>query len=210
MDKNKKIIIISIAVIVVIILGIVVINLNKEETEGESNQTVVNISEVFDIEDIEKSNKEIIKNKEVEISDKYTVLDSSKYELQSKVQFDETEGKMIYVREEWNNLNIYQTMYKINKYNDTTIQIRNYMEEFERMCTGYLGIQMDEELEGNLYGESTRKLPIPIEESIYLEERLYSKTYRVEDELESKTKYYDINFYKSGENLVAEFVKDNG
>lgn len=209
MEKNKKIIIISIAVIVVVILGIVVINLNKEETEKEGNQTVVNIVEVFDIEDIEKSNKEIIKNKEVEISDKYTVLDSSKYELQSKVQFDETEGKMIYVREDWNNLNIYQTTYKINKYNDTTSQIRNYMEEFERMCTGYLGIEMDEELEGNLYGESTQKLPIPIEESIYLEERLYSKIYRVE-ELENKTKYYDINFYKSGENLVAEFVKDNG
>lgn len=209
MEKNKKIIIISIAVIVVVILGIVVINLNKEETEKEGNQTVVNIVEVFDIEDIEKSNKEIIKNKEVEISDKYTVLDSSKYELQSKVQFDETEGKMIYVREDWNNLNIYQTTYKINKYNDTTTQIRSYMEDFERMCTGYLGIQVDEELEGNLYGESTQKLPIPIEESIYLEERLYSKTYRVEDEIADKTKYYDINFYKSGENLVAEFVKDN-
>ena len=209
MEINKKIIIISIAVIVIIILGITLINLNKEETEKESNQTVVNISEVFDIEDIEKSNKEIIKNEEKEISDKYTVLDSSKYELQANVQFDETEGRMIYVREDWNNLNIYQTTYKINKYNDTTTQIRNYMEDFERMCTGYLGIQIDEELEGKLYGESTQKLPIPIEESIYLEERLYSKTYRVEDELENETRYYDINFYKSGDNLIAEFVKDN-
>lgn len=107
-----------------------------------------------------------------------------------------------------NNGGIYQETYKINQYNDTTSQVRQYMDEFEMTCTSYLGIEIDNNKEGILSGESKSKLPVPVEESIYLEERTYTKTYVVENELEEKTQYYDIKFYKSGENLVAEFIKD--
>ena len=85
------------------------------------------------------------------------------------------------------------------------MQIREYIDDFEMMCTTYLGVEIDD-TEGDLEGESTIKLPIPIEESIYLEERDYTKTYTVNNEF-GDTEYYHIKFYKSGDNLVAEFEK---
>lgn len=113
--------------------------------------------------------------------------------------------KQVSISESIEKEKVYQKTYKINKYNDTTMQIREYMEDFEIMCTSYLGIEIDDR-EGYLKGESTTKLPIPIEESIYLEERAYTKTYTVNNEF-GDTEYYDIKFYKEGDNLVAEFEK---
>ena len=88
------------------------------------------------------------------------------FSKKEKVQNDETP---LSLSESIKKEKVYQETYKINKYNDTTMQIREYMEDFEMMCTTYLGVEIDD-TEGDLEGESTIKLPIPIEESIYLEE----------------------------------------
>ena len=75
------------------------------------------------------------------------------------------------------------------------------MEEFEMICEGYIGLLDEYEETEQLYGESTVDYERPIEESIYIEERLYSKTYKNEE------KEYNINFYKTGENIACELVK---
>ena len=90
----------------------------------------------------------------------------------------------------------------MNKYKDITIQIRNIMEEFETTCEGYMEITEEEYKETEqLYGESTESFERPVEESIYYEERLYSKTYKDEE------KEYDINFYKKDNRIICEFVR---
>ena len=52
-----------------------------------------------------------------------------------------------------------------------------------------------------LYGESSAEFELPIEESIYNEGRLYSKTYKSEENT------YDINFYRQDNQIICEFVK---
>ena len=52
-----------------------------------------------------------------------------------------------------------------------------------------------------LYGESSADFELPIEESIYTEGRLYSKTYKNEEN------EYDINFYRQDNKIICEFVR---
>lgn len=53
----------------------------------------------------------------------------------------------------------------------------------------------------NFTGESTVDYERPIEESIYIDGRLYSKTYKNDE------KEYNINYYKTGENIICELVR---
>ena len=68
------------------------------------------------------------------------------------------------------------------------------------MLTSILNFQKCQTPE-QLYGESTESFERPIEESIYYEERLYSKTYKSEENT------YDINFYRKDNKIICEFVK---
>ena len=109
---------------------------------------------------------------------------------------------MIYVRGNYDRLNIYKTEYTLNKYGDKSTEVREIMQEFEMVCEGYMEVA-DEEYEETeqLYGESNADFKLPIEESIYNEGRLYNKTYkRGENE-------YDINFYRQDNKIICEFVK---
>ena len=198
MKRNKKIIGISIIIIILIIIASIIINKTKSNKIKETEKSItqaVNISQAFEIENIENSNLQINKIQNKKIASKYVVYNNI-YELDAKANFEEISGEMIYVRESYNNLNIFQTTYKINKYDNISAQINNYMSEFERMCTSYLGIEVDEKNEGILYGESKEPVAIPLEESIYNEERLYSKTYTIKNEYEEKERKHDINLYK--------------
>ena len=64
-----------------------------------------------------------------------------------------------------------------------------------------MGIDEEYKETDTLYGESTESFERPIEESIYYEERLYSKTYKSEENT------YDINFYRKDNQIICEFVK---
>ena len=202
MDKKKKIIIgASIAGIVLLLVILIVVISNNKKIEGniETLETV-DLSELINIENIESLPYEIEETKE-EISSKY-ITGRNKYEVKANVQAGETEGKMIYVRGNYDNLNIYKTEYTLNKYEDKTTKVRNIMQEFEMLCEGYMEVTDEEYKETEqLYGESSTDFELPIEESIYTEGRLYSKTYKNE-ECE-----YDINFYRQDNKIICEFVK---
>ena len=203
-DKEKKIIVgaIIIAIILIIVITLILFNRNKN-TEPEQLQTIELTIELLDVENIESLEYKLEETKE-EISSKY-VTGRNKYEIKANVKAGEstgeTEGKMIYVRGNYDNVNIYKTEYKINKYEDKTTQVSNILQQFEMLCEEYIGSLDEYEETEQLYGESDAKFELPLEESIYNEERLYSKTYKNEE------KEYNINYYKTGENITCELVR---
>ena len=201
-EKKKKIIIgASIAGIVLLLVILIVAISNNKKIEGNI-ETLENadLSELINTEDIESLSYEIEETKE-QISSKY-ITGRDKYEVKANVQAGETKGKMIYVRGNYDKLNIYKTEYTLNKYEDKTTKVRNIMQEFEMLCEGYMEVTDEEYKETEqLYGESRANFELPIEESIYTEGRLYSKTYKNEES------EYDINFYRQDNKIICEFVK---
>ena len=223
--KNKKIImiILIIILIIVIILGIVINKKSSSKKISSNNNTkVLDLSTVFETENISELDTE--QTKDAIVSKKYSV-GSNTYKLNAKVKFNDMDGEMIFLRETYNTANIFQTKYRIDTIDSITTQVGRYMQEFEQECTSYMGINPEEKAYSEtLYGEDTEEAPIPLEESIFNENRLYSLTYKVDenrgikedeikqDELDSRenisnSKKYDINFYRNGDYLVCEFVR---
>lgn len=199
-EKKKKIIIgtsIAVILLLLVILIIAISNNNKETENSETLQTI-DLSELINVEDIEKLSYETETTKE-EISSKY-ISGRNKYELKANVQLGETEGKMIYVRST-ENINVYKTEYTLDKYGDKNTQVSGIIQTFEETCKSYMGIDETYKETDILYGESTESFERPTEESIYYEERLYSKTYKSEENT------YDINFYRQDNKIICEFVK---
>ena len=206
MQENKKKVIIGaimIAIILIMVITLILFNRNKNE-EKEELQTIALTTELLDTENIESVGYELEETEE-EISSKYITTGKEKYEIKANIKAgeitNETEGKMIYVRGNYDNLNVYKTEYKINKYEDKITQVSNILQQFEMICEGYIGLLDEYEETEQLYGESDAKFELPLEESIYNEERLYSKTYKNEE------KEYNINYYKAGENITCELVR---
>ena len=199
--KKKKIIAGAIIIGIILIIAIIVLSRvnNKSQKEGETETTEeVELSEVLEIEDIEKIKYEKEKTKE-EIATKY-VTGNNIYKLKATVKMQETTGKMIYVRGV-DNINVYQTEYDINKYGDKNTQVSGIIQTFEEICKNYMGIEEEYKETEQLYGESNAEFELPVEESIYNEGRLYSKTYKSEENT------YDINFYKKDDKIICEFVR---
>lgn len=201
MEKKKKIVI-GIIIAIILIAFIIFLLTNKQENDksvSKTETTVLDISQVFEIDDIEKSKYEIEKNKDIQISSKY-IVGNNVYQLDANVEFIEDTGKMFYVRENYNKLNIYQEEQKIDEYDNVNSQVEEIIENFETKCENYLRIDEEEKGKEELSGESIAKGAIPIGESIYYENREYSKSY----DLDGKT--YEINFYKNGTEIVCELV----
>ena len=197
MDKKKKIIIATVIIMVLLVLAIVIFNLVRKNNKTEITKTA-ELSELIDVENIEDIPYGIEKTEE-EISSKYTT--NRKYEVKAKVQASDITGKMIYVRNSYEKLNIFKAEYELSKYGDKAREISDIIQEFEMICEGYMEITEDEYEESDqLYGESSVDFELPVEESIYTEGRLYSKTYK------NGESEYDINFYKNGEKIICEFV----
>ena len=169
MEKKKKIIIIGIIIIIILMTLITLLLLNRQKNDNsvsKTEPTVLEISQVFEIDDIEKSKYEIEKVKDIQISSKY-IVGSKTYKLNANVEFMEETGKMFYVRESYNKLNIYQEEQKIDGYDNVNSQVEGIIENFESKCKSYLGIDAEEKGIEVLSGESTVKGAIPIGESIY-------------------------------------------
>ena len=197
-DKRKKVIIIAIAIILIVVLLLFMVQKSNEQEEIQMIE-LSNLLNIENVEDIKKLGYETEETEE-KMSSKYHTGKET-YEVKVNVQARETEGKMIYVRGNYDNLNIYKTEYKLNKYKDKNMQVSNILQQFETTCESYIGLLDEYEQTEELYGESTVDYERPIEESIYYDGRLYSKTYKNEE------KQYDINYYKSGESIVCELVR---
>ena len=202
MNKKRIITISAIVIIVVIsIICICIITVSDREKDGNSQVKIetLDISQVFELEDIQKSKYEIEKINDIKISSKY-LIGTETYELKANVDFQDDIGQMYYVRESYSNLNIYQKEYKIDEYENISSQVEGIIENFEIKCKNYLGIDEQEKGKEELSGESKSKAAIPLGESIYYENKEYRKTYNAED------KQYDINFWKRDNVIICELV----
>ena len=221
--KNKKIIIITsiVLVIVLIIIGIVVFNkkgnnTSDSTTKKEEKKIITDINYLMQIKDINNSQYKSKKESNVKIASKYNVSNNI-YKLKDAVQFNKKTGEMIYVRDDSNQLNVLQLKYNIDESKSVSIQLEEIMREFTMECETYMGAFNQEPESKTLYEKTEEDDEIPLEESIFLRNKLYSETYLVKDPLpenvkglnteNSKAEKYDLNFYRDGQDLVCEFVK---
>ena len=184
-------------ILLLLVILIVVISSNQKVEDTEQLETV-DLLELINVEDIESLSYETEETKE-EISSKYIAI-RSKYEVKANVQVGEIKGKLIYVRGT-QNLNVFKAEYELNKYEDKNTEICGIIQTFEEICKNQIGIDETYTETDQLYGESTESFERPVEESIYYEERLYSKTYK------NTENTYDINFYRQENQIICEFVK---
>jgi hypothetical protein len=227
--KNKKSILI-IVIIIVAIIFLLIAKFNKSNAaEATSFQETVDMSQVFEVEDEKNSSIELISNAEVEVASKYRVGKNT-YIVNANVEFNERAGKVIYLRDGYNDANIYQTTYRIDKNSNVTELINKRMQTFIEACRSYMGAGFDEDsYTTTIYGNGSDEDEMPIEEIIYSENRLYNMHYTISDEINmmedleefeddeelynslkeelSNERKFDINFYMSGDYLVCEFVK---
>ena len=198
-SKSKKIIIGTIIFAIIVIIVILLMVFTKKENNEQETIPIVQLSELLEIRNLEDVKYKTEKTEE-EISSKY-VAETQKYKVKANVIVEETKGKMIYIRGV-NNLNIYKTEYDIIKYSDKNTRINQIMQEFETICKNYMqGAEEYKETE-TIYGENEEQEGrLPVEESIYNKGRLYSKTYKNEEN------EYDINFYRKDKKIICEFVK---
>ena len=198
-SKSKKIILETIIFAIIVIIVILLIVFAKKENNEQETIPIVQLSELLEIRNLEYVKYKTEKTEE-EISSKY-VAETQKYKVKANVIVEETKGKMIYIRGV-NNLNIYKTEYDIIKYSDKNTRINQIMQEFETICKNYMqGAEEYKETE-TIYGENEEQEGrLPVEESIYNKGRLYSKTYKNEEN------EYDINFYRKDKKIICELVK---
>lgn len=202
MKINKKIVIYIVIAIIIIIGILVFIKNSKKSTEEGKTIKIVDISEVFEVDNIEKSKYEIEKQKDLQIASKY-IVGKEKYQLKNNVRFVEQIGTMIYIRESYNKLNIYQTEYKIDEYDNISFQVEQIIEQFKAMSIDFIGTEPTEEHE-ELIGDDIKKLTVPVGESIYYKNSQYTSNYKV-NEIKN-IKEYEINVYRKDERIICELV----
>lgn len=204
--KNKKIIFIGIAILLIIII-ITVVLINKKGKKIAIKETL-KFYDTFELEDIKNTKYKIEKSTDSKIANKYLIQDEI-YKLDANVKLGDKNGEMLYVRDSEQNLNIYQTKYRIDEL-DFNNQIEKYKQMFKDECTSYIGAVEEPKIE-RIYGEYKNYLPVS--ENIYLENGLYTITYELKDDAdeengnEKQTSKFDINIYRDGNYLMCEFVK---
>ena len=204
--KNKKVLVISVIaiLILVIIISIAIRNKQKNTIIRKEN---IDFNIAFEIENINDSKYKIEKTKDVKIASKYCVFNDI-YKLDANVKLGDRNGELIYIRDNNQTLNIYQTKYRIDEL-DFNEQIERYIEVFRSECVNYIGTAENPTSE-MIYGDSKNSLPVS--ENIYLNNRLYTILYEIKDDDEQQkekiqSQKFEINFYRNESYLMCEFVR---
>ena len=211
--KKKKYIIIIIVVLILIILlisGYFIFNKNTSNKDNINNN--IRVSEVIDIDDIDNNDIEL-KETNTSISSNYKVKEYKLMEIDKDIQlgsisdsieFGKVIGRILYLRSEELNANIFQTSYEIDINSDMSplIQVLVHLDIFKDKALEEIKLSSNAKpLKENVYGIDKWDKSIPIEEIIYNNKGLYVLTY----EKESTT--YEINFYMKDDNFICELVK---
>lgn len=205
--KNKLILSIIVVFILLFIISIF-IAIKKNQNDIIIKKESVDFTIAFEIENINDSKYKIEKTKDVKIASKYSVFNDI-YKLDANVKLGDRNGELIYVRNNSQKLNIYQTKYRIDELNFNE-QIERYIEVFRNECVNYIG-NVEKPASESVYGDS--KSSLPVSENIYLNNRLYTILYEIKDdneqqqEVEIQSQKFEINFYRNESYLMCEFVK---
>ena len=138
----------------------------------------------------------------------YSFLDSYKIngkvnQYKKEIELDQFSGYIYYIRGK-NKYNIYQVKIDTSN-NDKSVplmsQIKLTIEEFEREIINQFDnnlYNISEELEG----KSNYKIKLPIEESIYKDNRVYIRKYS------DKKSEFVFNYYMNDKYLICEFINN--
>ena len=157
--ENKKKIIISViaAIVALVIIYAIIINVRVDkELKKKQNEAlpVVELSDVFEIEDINKTDKvEIEKTSDVKIASKY-VVGSNSFVAKANVELEDRKGSLYFLRDGYSNMNIYQTKYGIDELGSVSSQVSRYMEEFKMNCTMIIGGLEEDNYTETLYNST--------------------------------------------------------
>ena len=212
---NKKIIAIITIIIILLITIFAVIayhfNTKKENVETNENETEATIpfEEAFSVNELEKSNIQTTKSTNEIIMKRYEdmilgigaqrkeePIEVSK--TNSKVNFEDTKGTMMYIRNGQLNANIFQLKTSVKSLDE----FQEAREEFIKISTKYLKITDGQKPEQEqLYNNAKAEDGMSIIEAIYSKEMHDCLKYKVKDT------EYNINFYMQDGKLICEFVK---
>lgn len=205
MKKTKLIIFL---IVIFLIIAIILIAIKNKQKNKIIRKETIDFNNAFEIENINDSKYKIEKAKDVKIASKYSVFNDI-YKLDANVKLGDRNGELIYVRNNSQKLNIYQTKYRIDELNFNE-QIERYIEVFRNECVNYIG-NVEKPASESVYGDSKNSLPVS--ENIYLNNRLYNIVYEIKDdneqqqEVEIQSQKFEINFYRNESYLMCEFVK---
>ena len=200
--KDKKTILILIGIAIPIIIVSLILSLIK----GPPKTLDIN-----DVIDIDYNNTKLFKLKKSDVSmaDKYNFSEKG-YIANKTIKIGDLDANLYVINDQEVNGILFQSKYTVisneEKREDILpplIQVNEYMNEFKMnaLTTITSDINM-EPTEEKLYGESKYDFPLPTEESIYVEKRLYSLTYKIDNH------NYDMNFYMANEDtLICELLK---
>lgn len=201
--NNKKIYITIAIIIAVLLMFIIILKINSKNRNNTAVLTSIDFSEVFELEDIKNKKYDIKKANNEKIAIKYNAVET--YILNANVELNGRKGKMIYVRDINNKMNIYQTKYRIDDL-DYANGINKYIANFLENASTIIGIDQLQIEDGIIFGEENK--PQYLEESIYTDKKLY--TFHHEEQNGSTDnqdkKKYDINFYMNENYLMCEIV----
>ena len=138
----------------------------------------------------------------------YLFLDSYKIngkvsQYKKEIELDQFSGYIYYIRGK-NKYNIYQVKIDTSKSDESVplmSQIKLTIEEFEREIINQFDNNLhyiSEELEG----KSNYKIKLPIEESIYKDNRVYIRKYS------DKKSGFVFNYYIKDKYLICEFINN--
>lgn len=223
MEKKKLFLIILLLVILFVLVMAVILKGKNKNNQVESTTSVVGFNsglesielfQVFEVENWSTSSFQVNETNAT-IASKYGSV-SNVYVVENPVKQYDFTGKMIYVRDGNNKMNIYQVECIIGKYDEPVMKVREFMEKFEMEASSYVrageNVTETETLDGNII--NVEELEMPLEEAVYTKGN-YTKTYVVKDELpgyddeslDSRSRKYEINFYKAGNgNVIGELV----
>lgn len=201
--NNKKIYITIAIIIAVLLMFIIILKINSKNRNNTAVLPSIDFSEVFELEDIKNTKYDIKKANNEKIAIKYNAVET--YILNANVELNGRKGKMIYVRDINNKMNIYQTKYRIDDL-DYANGINKYIANFLENASTIIGIDQLQIEDGIIFGEENK--PQYLEESIYTDKKLYTFHH---DEQNGSTdnqdkKKYDINFYMNENYLMCEIV----
>lgn len=201
--NNKKIYITIAIIIAVLLIFIIILKINSKNRNNTAVLPSIDFSEVFELEDIKNTKYDIKKANNEKIAIKYNAVET--YILNANVELNGRKGKMIYVRDINNKMNIYQTKYRIDDL-DYANGINKYIANFLENASTIIGIDQLQIEDGIIFGEENK--PQYLEESIYTDKKLY--TFHHEEQNGSTDnqdkKKYDINFYMNENYLMCEIV----
>ena len=201
--NNKKIYITIAIIIAVLLMFIIILKINSKNRNNTAVLPSIDFSEVFELEDIKNKKYYIKKANNEKIAIKYNAVET--YILNANVELNGRKGKMIYVRDINNKMNIYQTKYRIDDL-DYANGINKYIANFLENASTIIGIDQLQIEDGIIFGEENK--PQYLEESIYTDKKLY--TFHHEEQNGSTDnqdkKKYDINFYMNENYLMCEIV----